>query len=298
MKLSKKVAHLALKKVVSIIIIAGIAISLTACPADTVESGSQIDDRIEASTRTTETNPTASFSEPQQSIADTTATTPSETTTEATEPEPTYNITDVEGEYVYTIYQGTEYETTLKMSSSVEFFLRDPDGYCGGSTYWRIQEFADYHNWLEDGKYTLEDIENDNRDDIGTYTIGYSNIYMIPCGDYRCYLEINYYDAPESESWKGQIKSITVRYIQNDSMEPAFANPIPEQMDVVINFGEHPENYGYQCDYKKFGGSFEDIVVLQYVFCTVSENPGDSSVLFGYFKNPALQDGQWIINLP
>ena len=81
-------------------------------------------------------------------------------------------------------------------------------------------------------------------------------------------------------------------------MNPAFANPDPKQMDVVINFGDHPESYEYQCDYKTFGGSYEDIVVLQYVLYTVSRNPGDSSVLFGYFQNPTIENGQWVINLP
>ena len=116
------------------------------------------------------------------------------TTTETAELSAANDITDVEGEYEYTLYAGTTYETTLKMGASFDFFLRDPDGYCGGSTYWRIQEFADYHDWLEDGKYTLQDIEDDSLEDTGTHTIGFSNIYMIPCGDYRCYLEIGYND--------------------------------------------------------------------------------------------------------
>lgn len=295
MKLSKKVTHLALKKVASIVIIAGIAVSLTACPANTTESASQIDDRIALTTRVTESEDNGYISEPNQTINTTLGTTASETTTE---PTVTYNISDVEGDYTYTIYPGTQYETTLKLETPVEFFFRDPDGYCGGSTYWRIQECAYYNGWLEDGIYTLRDIEDDSLEDFGTHTIGFSNIYMIPCGDFRCYLEIGYYEPADSSDWRHQIKSITIRYIKNDSMEPAFENPIPEQMDVVINFEEHPDAYSYQCDYKCYGGSFEDIVVLQYVLAVVNNNHGDSSVLFGYFRNPTLENGQWNIYLP
>ena len=88
MKISRIMAQLALKKAVSIAVIAGIAVSMAACSAKQTETESQNDDRVSMTTRATESEMLeTSMSEPNQSIDPVNDT--SEITTESTTEETT-----------------------------------------------------------------------------------------------------------------------------------------------------------------------------------------------------------------
>ncbi len=300
MKNPKKKAPLALKKVVSLMLITALIAMATACN----EAGNgQIDDRVEVTTRDiAEQIIENDVEEPNQSIAtiETTTEATAESTTEETTVETTAELpkTAVTGEFDYTLYEGTEYQTTLYMDLNADYFISTP---YGDQTMYELQtwELGDQYGWLEDGKWNLYDLYDDISSDRGTFTLGYSPVYTYQCDGYRVYMYVEYYDdvvfGPRDEC---QIKSISISYVQNDSTEPAFENPGPEQMDVIINFAQHPDDCNYTCNFKPFGGSRSDIIIYQYIIWACSKYPGDSSVLYGYFQNPTVVDGRWVIELP
>ena len=300
MKNPKKKAPLALKKVVSLMLITALIAMATACN----EAGNgQIDDRVEVTTRdTAEQIIENDIKEPNQSIVtiETTTEATTEETTEATTVETTAAppVTAVTGEFDMALYEGTEYQTTIYMDLNPVYFVSAP---YGDEAIYPLQtwELADQYGWLEDGQWNLYDLYDDISTDRGTFTLGYSPVYTYQCDGYRVYMYVEYYDdlvfGPHGES---QIKSISVSYVQNDSTEPAFENPGPEQMDVIFNFAQHPDDCEYICSPKPFGGSFNDIIIYQYIIWACSQYPGDSSVLYGYFQNPTIVDGKWVIELP
>ena len=305
MKNPKKKAPLALKKVVSLMLITALIAMATACN----EAGNgQIDDRVEVTTRdTAEQIIENDVEEPNQSIAtiETTTEATTESTTEETTVETTAELpkTTVTGEFDYTLYEGTEYQTTLYMDLNAYYFTGQPEGN-DGLVQLQSWELAGQYNWLDDGQYTMWELYDDVSAEFGTHTLGHSLIYTYPCDGYRVYLEISIYDDEYigegyyGDGEKYQIQSISISYVQNDSLEPAFADPSPEQMGVTINFGRHLEDSNCIFEKKPVGGSFNDLIVYQYVIWACSKYPGDSSVLYGYFQNPTVVDGKWVIELP
>lgn len=297
MKYSKRIA---VRNTSVLVLIISLASMISGCN-DTGRE--QIDDRVEITAReTTNQMDDYDFEEPNQSIA--TIETTTEATTEETTEETTVEttaappVTAVTGEFDWTLYEGTEYQTTIYMDLNPVYFIASP---WGDNTMYSLQtwELADQYGWLEDGQWGLYDLYDDCATDRGTHTLGFSPVYTYQCDGYRVYMYVEYYDdlafGPHDEC---QIKSISVSYVQDDSTEPAFENPSPEQMDVIINFARHPDDCEYICDPKPFGGSVNDIMIYQYIIWACSKYPGDSSVLYGYFQNPTIVDGRWVIELP
>ena len=186
MKLSRKVAHLALKKVVSIVVIAGIAVSLTACPADTAGTNGQIDDRLTATTRTTESEMLETgMSEPNQSI-DPVQGTPETTTDAPTET----TVAAPQGAYTYVLYEGTPQQTTISMDYDIHpgtQYLQQHD--YPTAYYYEIDTLASSLGWKLNGAYSIEETNEDT---------GPTYFYTYDYGNYVALLEVEASDIAYS----------------------------------------------------------------------------------------------------
>ena len=237
MKLSKKTARLALEKAVSIILIAGIAVSLTACPAGTTGSTGQADDRITVTTRTTEPNRTID---------------PVQTTAESAAAAPT-------GAYNYVLYEGTPQQTTICMDYDIHpgtQYLQQhnyPTAY-----YYEIDTLASSLGWKLNGAFSIEETTEDT-DPTYFYTYDY--------GDYLALLEVEEStDIVFSGAWV-QIEALRISYVKKDDLDtPYFEDQDPNHKDIIIAFGNHQSAIEYPGLGTHWAFSYNDYVLITYLF--------------------------------
>lgn len=105
-----------MKKINSLIKVVSVMVIVSLCASLVTACNGQKDDRTDFTTRTTETVYDPNISEPNQTI-DTMS--PDKTT------ETAGSTTAPTGKYTYTVYAGTEYETTLSMDINIDDYLID-----------------------------------------------------------------------------------------------------------------------------------------------------------------------------
>ncbi|MBR5419025.1 hypothetical protein IK110_02145 [Candidatus Saccharibacteria bacterium] len=257
MKFSRKMAHLALKKVVSSIIITGIAVSLTACPADTAESVNQIDDRTTVAARPTESEMGESgMSEPNQTIDPV-----RNTTVETTEAMETTAETTIvpQGTYTYVLYEGTPQQTTITMDYDIQpgsQYLQQhnyPTAY-----YFEIDSLASSLGWKLNGAYSIEETDEDT---------GPTYFYTYDYGDYLVILEVEANpDITYSEAWT-QIEALRIAYVKKGDFDtPYFEDNDPNHYDIVIEFANHAGSIEYPGLGSSWAFSRNDCVLMTYLF--------------------------------
>ena len=160
-----------MKKILSTILATSLIISATAC-------SNQKDDRIDPTTRTTESEMLETgMSDPNQTIdpvnTDPTTSETSETAAPA-------------GKYTYTLYAGTANEVTISMDVNIDDYIIPIQS---GGEFLQLGRLASDLGWLEQGQYNWDDISTAPSNS----NIGYSNWYTFSYGDHRAMFVIDEY---------------------------------------------------------------------------------------------------------
>ena len=239
-------------KVISVMMAASLCASLvTAC-------NGQKDDRTDFTTRTTESELKPGLSEPNQTI-DTMS--PDQTT------ETAGSTTAPTGKYTYTVYAGTEYETTLSMDVNIDDYLIDN----GNKTpFFSIGLLCEDTGWLINGKPNCKDpieylayvygdtqmvLQFRGKGSISDNACGYSQLdgftyHLAPIGDYKA-------DARTT----GEIQTSQLNY------------------GIIVTFAPHENALCYHTAANlslAAGISREDAIIIAYVFSSAITRPGEN----------------------
>lgn len=245
-------------KVVAMMVIVSLFASLvTACDG-------QNDDRTDFTTRETETGLMPNVSEPNQTI-NTVDPTETATATEST-PAPA-------GKYTYTVYAGTEYETTLSMDVNIDDYILNVEG--ESVPFFSIGCLWEDLGYLVDGSYKPSEYDWTNSPVYESYAYGdtqmvfrfngpYSNSDN-PSGYPQMY-NFDYHLAPISNY---EANANTIEKVQSSE-----AN-----YGVIVQFNQHPEDICYYtsgCNGFAEGLSREDAIIIAYVLSSAITRPGEN----------------------
>ena len=239
-------------KVVAMMVIVSLCASLvTAC--------NQNDDRTDFTTRETETGLMPNVSEPNQTIN---TVDPTETAT-ATE-----STLAPAGKYTYTVYAGTEYETTLSMDVNIDDYVMAVEG--SDSPYFNVRILMKDLGWLGNGdpNYDWSRIP----DLYSSYV--YDDAQMVwRYGD--CYSDKN------NPVGKYQLCSFIYHKAPLDNYE-ASANPSntndPSKYGIYVTFSQHSDDLCYATNFPKSSASIsrEDAIIIAYVLSSAISRPGEN----------------------
>lgn len=236
-------------KVISIVMAASLCASLvTAC-------NGQKDDRTDFTTRTTESELKPGLSEPNQTI-DTMA--PDKTT------ETAGSTTAPTGKYTYTVYAGTEYETTLSMDVNIDDYLIDNDG--EKVPFFSIGLLGDSLGWV-DGESSL----------YSAYV--YGDTQMV----WRCGGSYSGSGSSDNPSGYPQLYSFNYHLAPISNYKDA-ARSLEETQSstlnygIIVNFCQHSDDICYYTvgDKSAVGISRDDAILIAYVFSSAITRPGEN----------------------
>ncbi len=251
-------------KVVAMMVIVSLCASLvTACDG-------QKDDRTDFTTRETEVQTKSTIDEPNQTIetVDPTATSATEST-----PAPA-------GKYTYTVYAGTEYETTLSMDVNIDDYIMAVEG--SDSPYFNARILMKDLGWLGNGdpNYDWSRIPSL----YSSYV--YDDAQMVwRYGD--CYSDKN------NPVGKYQLCSFIYHKAPLDNYE-ASANPSsgndPLNYGIYVTFSQHPDDLCYATNFPGSSAciSREDAIIIAYVLSSAISRPGNNP-----FVGTNLEKAQW-----
>ena len=242
-----------LVKVVSVMVIVSLCASLvTAC-------NGQKDDRTDFTTRTTETVYDPDISEPNQTI-DTMS--PDQTT------ETAGSTTAPTGKYTYTVYAGTEYETTLSMDVNIDDYLVDKGK---AVPFFRIGQLEKDLGWVDNG---------DPNFDYSTPCLYCAYIY----GDTQMvWRDGDVYQSTDNPSGYPQLYSFNYHLAPISNYE-ANARSYEEvhsshlYYGIIVQFCQHPDDICYYTtiNNSSAGISREDAIIIAYVLSSAITRPGEN----------------------
>lgn len=172
------------------------------------------------------------------------------------------------GKYTYTVYAGTQYETTLTMDVNIDDYLVDK----GQSVlFFRMGQMAIDLGWYENG-----DPNFDGMSETSFYTYVYGDTQMVyACGD-------NYSSTSNSTGFP-QLGSFFYHLapIDNRDADARSAEEIKsskQNYGINVIFGQHPESLCYYTIYNgiRVSISRDDAIVLAYVFSAAISRPGEN----------------------
>jgi hypothetical protein len=247
------------------VVIATLVIALC---APFVACSNQHDDRTDFTTRATESAYDPSIKEPDQTIntmsPDQTTETPADTTETSVAPNQT-------GKYTYTVYAGTEYETTLSMDVNIDDYLI--------SVNWTDKPFfsqgmlAENLGWYDNG---------DPNNDWGsipmvycTYLYEDNTMMVFSCGD-------NYSDSSNAVGYP-QMGSFTYHLApmsdyDADARSKEEIQSSEKNYGIYVTFGQHSSDLCYTTinNGNKVSISRDDAIVLAYIFSSAISKPGEN----------------------
>lgn len=261
-------------KVISIVMAASLCASLvTAC--------NQKDDRTDFTTRTTETVYDPDISEPNQTI-DTMS--PDQTT------ETAGSTTAPTGKYTYTVYAGTEYETTLSMDVNIDDYVTEKSGE-------KVPGFAIGKLKLDLGYF----FNGDPNFDSSTQSIIYSayiygDTQMVWCdGDtynntdnpsgYPQMYSFNYHLAPIS-NYNGNARSY-------EEVHSSHSN-----YGIIVQFSQHSDDICYYTvmNSSKVGISRDDAIIIAYVLSSAISRPGENPFVGTNLENAQSMNSDYYLS--
>ncbi len=257
-----------MKKLLSTVLIVCLALSAIACNNTKNEEST---DTTDFTTRETETQTKSTIDEPNQTI-NTVDPTDTATATEST-PAPA-------GKYTYTVYAGTEYETTLDMDVNIDDYVMDVEG--SDSPYFMVRNLMKDLGWLGNGdpNYDWSRIPNL----YSSYV--YDDAQMVwRYGD--CYSDKN------NPIGKYQLCSFIYHKAPLDNYE-ASANPSngndPSKYGIYVTFSQHSDDLCYSTNFPESSAAIsrEDAIIIAYVLSSAISRPGENP-----FVGTNLEKAQW-----
>ena len=170
----------------------------------------------------------------------------------------------VSGAYTYTVYGNIQ----LSMDVNVDDYIFTNEN--NGCTFFKIAQLAYDCGWLGNDQYSS--IDNNNSD---SYIPDY---YSFHNGDMVTEIRIGCFsDEPVPNTDNSQFNFISMLYSNSEgedyySLDDLNSNPLHRELEC--QFEKHYDS----CDYRLVGEgwylSYDDIVILSYIFWAESENPG------------------------
>lgn len=240
-----------IRKVISIVVIVSMLMSLVGCKkaAATSESNGTSEGAVTVPESSSDSSAANGSTEPAGSELS-----ESEATTAA----------PVSGAYTYTVYGDIQ----LSMDVNVDDYIFTNEN--NGCTFFKIAQLAYDCGWLGNDQYSS--IDNNNPDTYGP------DYYVFHSGDLSMQLSLGHYTdeyVPGTEN--GQFNYISLAF-NNSEGEDYYnydeSSNDPLHRGLECQFEKHYDN----CDYRLVGEgwylSYDDIVILSYIFWAESENPG------------------------
>ena len=246
-----------MKKLLSTVLIVCLALSAIACNNTKNEEST---DTTDLTTRATETAYDPSIKEPDQTI-DTMS--PDQTT------ETAGSSAAQTGKYTYTVYAGTEYETTLSMDVNIDDYIVDKGK---AVPFFRIGQLKKDLGWVNNG-----DPNFDSSTQLIIYSAYiYGDTQMVWCdGDvyqstdnpsgYPQLCSFNYHLAPIS-NYDGNARSY-------EEVHSSHSN-----YGIIVQFSQHPDDICYYTtiNNSSTGISREDAIIIAYVLSSAITRPGEN----------------------
>ena len=260
-----------MKKINSLFKVVAMMVIVSLCASFVTACNGQKDDRTDFTTRETETQFQPGIDEPNQTI-NTVDPTETATSTEST-PAPA-------GKYTYTVYAGTEYETTLSMDVNIDDYIVEIKGL--NSPYFDVRALLKGLGWFGNGdpNYDWSVIPNL----YSSYV--YDDAQMVwRYGD--CY------SSKDNPVGFEQLCSFMYHKAPLDNYE-ASANPSsgndPLKYGIYVTFSQHPDDLCYSTCFPGSTAAIsrEDAIVIAYVLSSAISRPGNNP-----FVGTNLEKAQW-----
>lgn len=173
------------------------------------------------------------------------------------------------GQYTYDVYG-----TTISMDVNIDDYLSVNDA---GRTYFRLPQLAYDLGWL--GSDIYSEIDDDVRESYS------STAYTFHSGDMVSILMMGDYTEQMPDFNQGQIQSIGIRYSIDDGTRSNsyYNDESPLHIDMSCYFDRHYSDVNYYMIGTAWGMSYEDMVIIAYIFWSEATNPGNNPLvlLFG-----------------
>ena len=246
-----------IKKVVLVTLVIALCAPFVAC-------SNQHDDRTDFTTRATESELKPGLSEPNQTIN---TMSPDQTTESAGTTESSVAQT---GKYTYTVYAGTQYETTLSMDINIDDYLINVNW--TDLPFFSIGKLYSALGYLENG-----DPNFDSENQVCTYAAYlYDNSQMVWCdGD-------NYSDSnnvtgyPQMGSFTYHLAPLSDYNADARSKEEIQASE--KNYGIYVTFGQHSADLCYLTTNNgdRAALSRDDAIIIAYVLSSAISHPGEN----------------------
>jgi len=244
------------------VVIATLVIALC---APFVACSNQHDDRTDLTTRATESELKPGLSEPNQTIN---TMSPDQTTAEPADTTETSVAPNQTGKYTYTVYAGTEYETTLSMDVNIDDYLVDKGE---GVLFFRIDQMAKDLGWYLNGDPNFDGLSS-----VYYRSYVHGDTQMIyTCGDV--------YSGSNNPTGYPQIGSFTYHLapISNYDADARTKEEIlssEKNYGISVTFSQHSDSLCYSMVNNgiSVGVSRDDIIILSYVLSSAVSHPGEN----------------------
>jgi hypothetical protein len=268
-----------MKKINSLIKVVSVTVIVSLC-ASLVTACNQKDDRTDFTTRETETQFQPGVDEPNQTIN---TVDPTETAT------PTESTPAPAGKYTYTVYAGTEYETTLSMDVNIDDYLLNKDDQ--KVPFFSIGSLKETLGYLNNGDPNFDS----SKETLLYSAYIYGDTQMVwrsgdnysdtenPSGYPQMY-SFNYHLAPIS-NYKSDARTA-------EEIESSYSN-----YGIIVQFSQHSDDICYYTvnDGEKVGISRDDAIIIAYVLSSAIARPGENPFAgTNLDKTLALNSGNYL----
>ena len=255
-----------MKRIISTILATCLLFAVTACNNDNQPT---------TTTRTTESELKPGLSEPNQTID---TMTPDKTTETAA---PT-------GKYTYTIYAGTEYETTLSMDINIDDYLIENGE---KSPFFSTGYLCENLGWNMNG-----DPNFDGKDPLIYYAYVYGDTQMV-------FRYEDTFGSADNPSGFAQLYGFSCHLAPiNDYLADARTSEEIKISDanygIYITFGQHSDSLCYHTAGNKgiaSGISRDDAILIAYVFASAITRPGENPFVGTNLANAVARSNDYLI---
>ena len=273
-----------MKKINSLIKVVSVMVIVSLCASLVTACNGQKDDRTDFTTRTTETVYDPDISEPNQTI-DTMS--PDKTT------ETAGSTTAPTGKYTYTVYAGTEYETTLSMDINIDDHLIDNGE---KSPFFSVGYLGDALGWIGNG-----DPNYDGKDPLIYYAYVYGDTQMV-------FRYEDTFGSADNPSGFAQLYGFSCHLAPiSDYLADARTSEEIKTSDanygIYITFGQHSDSLCYHTAGNKgiaSGISRDDAILIAYIFASAITRPGENPFVGTNLENAIVRQSEdyLVYNLP
>jgi len=242
-----------MKRINSLIMVVVMVLVVSLCASFTACNGN-IGDRVtDPSTRETLPGNIGAVTDPNQTI-----------NTMETE---TTSTTAPTGKYTYTVYAGTQYETTLSMDINIDDYLIDVS--------WSEAKFFSIGNMMKNlGWY----VNGDPKADDNTKVVYDAYLYSDSQAVYRFgddYGETTSLGAPQMFSFTYHIAPLDD--YMSDKYTDADRSTSDNYYGIIVQFGKHTDDLSYvSFNNGKVAISRDDAIIIAYVFASAIDRPGEN----------------------